>query len=427
MIGFYGLSFAFNEFSYENAKSLAMDYISNSSFDENWKDKHPDIAWEWKYFYTDAETPSYVEFKVSCDKNPDCWFIMVNFDWDDVSIPIASTSGNTPSEVLSAKNGSDVKNNKLYYFNPFEQYAENQLTWDISSIDPQDDFWDEVSWTGNVTPEVKKEKKANKNKSLKDKILKAKSEAKEYKKSDDFKKKRQELKDKKQTIPKEEVSFKYLDMALAGTTQVVNWSTYVTWSSTTNCNSRVPCYRQFTYNYPSWSCLSWCSPTAVAMLFWYHDRVWNYPNLVSGVAKDYIIGSTTDTNITNMINSVRDYMLTYCENWGWTSTWTNIPLAYKYAVSKWYVNSNAYRWTWTPSWLINIIKSEINKWNPIIINTVIHTLVWYWYNNTLNSQMVRVNYGWWNGTYSNVDVNISSININWGAYTISSTVRFDIK
>lgn len=117
IIGFYGLSFAFNEFSYENAKSLAREYIENSSFDENWKNTHPHVEWEGKYFYTDADTPSYVEFKVSCDKKHDCWFVMVNFDGDDVSIPIASTSGNTPSEVLFAKNGSDGSDNKLYYFN----------------------------------------------------------------------------------------------------------------------------------------------------------------------------------------------------------------------------------------------------------------------------------------------------------------------
>ncbi len=429
VIWFYGLWFAFNEFSYENAKTLANEYIRNSSVDENWKDKNPHLNWEWKYFYTDSDSPSYVEFKVSCDNNPSCWFIMVNFDWDDVSIPIASTSGNTPSEVLVAKNwDTDNSNSKLYYFNPFEQYAENEVSWNVSSIDPQDDFSDSSSWSLKANSLWKSQEKTKKNKLLKDKVLKAKDEAKKFKKSDEFKKLKKELKDKKQTNWKDDkVSFKYLDMAMAGSSQIINGSTYITWSSTTNCNSRVPCYRQFTYNYSSWSCLSWCSPTAIAMLFWYHDRIGNYPKLIDWTAKDYIIWSTTDINITNMINSIRWYINTVCVNWQWSSTWTNMTQAYKYPVSKWYINTLAYRWTWTPTALMTIIKSEINKWNPIIINTIRHSVTWYWYNNTTGSEFVRVNYWWWNWWYSNIDVNINSIDVNGTYYTISSTIRFDIK
>ena len=57
-------------------KTLANEYIRNSSVDENWKDKNPHLNWEWKYFYTDSDSPSYVEFKVSCHNNPSCWFII---------------------------------------------------------------------------------------------------------------------------------------------------------------------------------------------------------------------------------------------------------------------------------------------------------------------------------------------------------------
>jgi hypothetical protein len=46
-------------------------------------------------------------------------------------------------------------------------------------------------------------------------LYKAKKEAKDYKKSDDFKTKRKDLKDKKQTVPKEEYSYKILPLANA--------------------------------------------------------------------------------------------------------------------------------------------------------------------------------------------------------------------
>lgn len=425
IIGFYSFSFAWNEFTYENAKKIANEYIRNSSFDENWQDQNPTLSWEGKYFYTESETPSYIEFKVSCDKNPDCGFIMVNFDGDDVAIPIASTSENTPSEVLAAKNESKIEENRLYYFSPFEQYAENNRNGNIASIDPQDDFWFEISENEKFSLE---EVKTKKNNTLKEKIESNKKEAKIFKESVKFKEIKKELKEKKQTNGKEEVSFKYLGSAMAWWTETIWNSTYIIWSSTSNCNSRVPCYTQFSYNYSWWTCLSGCSPTAVAMLFWYHDRVWNYPNLVPWTATDYIINSSTNTDITNMINSVRLSMWTYCSSsWGWATPSNQIWWALAYPKSKWYINTQAYYGVWTPSQLLNIIKSEINNGNPIIINTIPHTIVVYWYNHTTWSQMVRANYWWWNGSFSNIDININSINVKGTNYTIHSTVRFDIK
>jgi hypothetical protein len=46
-------------------------------------------------------------------------------------------------------------------------------------------------------------------------LYKAKNEAKDYKKSDNFKAKKKDLKDKKQTIPKDEYSYKILPLANA--------------------------------------------------------------------------------------------------------------------------------------------------------------------------------------------------------------------
>lgn len=431
---FYGLTFAWNEFTYENAKNLARDYITNSSFDENWKDQNPTIFWEWKYFYTDAETPSYVEFKVSCDKNPDCWFVMVNFDWDDVVIPIASTSGNTPSEVLSAKNGSKVEENKFYYFDPFKQYAESKINENVSSIDPQDDFT-KNSWSEKNSLQEKQ----NHNKSLKENILKAKIEAKEYKKSGEFKKIKKELKDKKQTNGKEEVSFKYLDMAVAD--EGSSWWTwytppssstiYITWNSTSNCWSRTPCYNQYKSTYNWKDAYSWCAPTAVAIIYWYYDRTFssnttNYNDLVPGLATDISNLTSPDINIKNMIDSLKTYMWSYyvykADKWYYSTATniSNIPQAINYAKNKWYTNSTAVSSNWNTTTLFSLIKTEINSWRPVIANSTTHSMVAYWYNSTSWLPIIRVNM-WWGPSnyltwtnwvqykYSNIDYNMNSI------------------
>ena len=451
-IGFYGLSFAFNEFSYGNAKSLANDYILNSSFDENWKWTNPHIDWEWKYFYTDSENPSYVEFKVSCDKTKDCWFIMVNFDWDDVSVPIASTSWNTPSEVLSAKNWSNIKNNKLYYFNPFEQYAENEVTWDISSIDPQDDFWDDISWSGNITPEVKKEKKVKKNKALKDKIVKARSEAKDYKRSDDFKKKRKDLKDKKQTNWKDEVSFKYLDIALAEdsyiSSQYYNKPNYTSntfvawqWFSNIQCTWLLPCYRQFSETFQIKDCLSWCSPNALAMIYWYYDR-----NGKSNLIPWTTAWIVNDESIKSMVRTIRTQMETKCNTWviyngkaAWATYLYNIKKAVQYAKDKWYIYSTSVEQTWSTLNMFQTIKTEINSSRPVVWSTKTHTFAIFWYSNdNYNSKVVRINIWWWNTSFkdtnnniyygSNIDYNIDNFFYNgvsqWALLSIST---FNIK
>lgn len=44
IIGFYSFSLAWNEFTYENAKKIATEYIENSSFDENWREQNPTLT-----------------------------------------------------------------------------------------------------------------------------------------------------------------------------------------------------------------------------------------------------------------------------------------------------------------------------------------------------------------------------------------------
>lgn len=464
IVSFYWLSFAWNEFSYENAKSLAKEYIANSSFDENWKDQNPHISWEWKFFYTDTISPSYIEFKVSCDNNDDCWFIMVNFDWDDVSVPIASTSWNTPSEVLVAKNGdTDTKNTKLYYFNPFEQYAENEATGNISSIDPQDDYIEENSNTKKSSLSESKiwklkttnlKEKTNKNSILKNKILKAKKEAKEFKKTDEFKSKLKELKTKKQTVNNDELSFKYLDMAMA---EVDDWeaSSYVNpgttdehipWNSTSDCWSRTPCYGQYksTYNWKPAS--SWCAPTAMAIVYWYYDRNWK-SWLIPGTAVSASFWNDFDSTIKRVIDYVRTSMnWQYVLNDSGRSYLTAVLSSNKtkginYAIAKWYKNSTSKYYTWSTSTLFSKIKAEIDADRPIIIwlksktSNAAHAVVWYWYKSwTPDTNIVRINMWWGYKTLeptsyysSNIDYNLNSMFYFWSDHYATSIVTVNIK
>lgn len=84
------------------AKLEAEKYIKLTfTFDLFWKWKKTHISWE-KYFYSaDERKPSYIEYKVSCDKQVDCWYVMVNIDWTDSSIPEASSVWKTSSEIMS--------------------------------------------------------------------------------------------------------------------------------------------------------------------------------------------------------------------------------------------------------------------------------------------------------------------------------------
>ncbi len=447
-ISFSWVSYAVSKFNYESALQIANEYITNSSFDENWKDHNPTIIEKWKEFHTDDDSKiSYIEFKVSCDNNPDCWFVMVNFDWDDVTIPIASTSWNTPSEVLIAQNGGSKDDNKLYYFSPFDMYGENIKTEEVSWIDPVDNIDKTLEQDTKLTKEQKEEKRIEHRNELKNRIIKAKKDTGDFKKSDDFKSKRQELRDKKQSIPKEEVSYKVLPFANAeidlwATWYVSPWSsdTYISWSSTVNCWSRIPCYNQYTSIYNNKTARSWCSPTAMAMIYWYYDRQWPYTNLITWTATWASSNPASfDPTIKSVINSLRTYMLaTYVLDWTIyesSVTSTNFPKWIQYAKDKWYSSASATYTTWLVSTLFSKIKTEIDANRPIVIHLRSldwkkgHSVVWYWYK-TWTTPIVRINMGWgynkialWSSYYSsNIDYNISSMYYNKRAWNYADWV-----
>lgn len=446
-ISFSWVSYAVSKFNYESALQIANEYIANSSFDENWKDHNPIIVEKWKEFHTDDDNKtSYVEFKVSCDNNPNCWFVMVNFDWDDVTVPIASTSWNTPSEVLVAQNWGNKDDNKLYYFSPFEQYSENEKSWEISSIDPVDNIDSELSKDTKLTKEQKQEKRKEHRNELKNRVIKAKNEASDFKKSDDFKNKIKDLRDKKQSIPKEEFSYKILPFGdYANADEPVNWWTnwyvapaasnkFIPWvSSVWNCYWPTPCYQQFDTTYWWVSCKSWCSPTAIWIIYWYYDRQLTYPDLIPWTA-NYI----NDYNSTTMIKAVWVKMNTYCTWWQWATSSSYYTKWIEYAIDKGYTKSTATKYTWTVSSLFTTIKTEINAWRPIMVNNATHSMAAYGYNSTTWSPIIRVNMWWWptseirwtNLIYyktSSIDYNMNSLYYNWANKTpISNIVKIYI-
>lgn len=428
-ISFSWISYAVNKFNYESALQIANEYIANSSFDENWKDHNPRIIEKWKDYFTDSDSSiSYLEFKVSCDNNPDCWFIMVNFDWDDVIIPIASTSWNTPSEVLIAQNWWTSDDNKLYYFSPFEQYWENENSWEVSSIDPVDNKDQELAQDTKLTKDEKKEKRKEFKTELKNKIIKAKKDAWDYKKTDDFKGKLKEIYEKKLTIIDDE---KFKNKSLLAS-DLWNWWTwyippayasnrFVVWNYYSGCSWKTPCYAQFPTTYNNTNCNVWCMWTAYAILFWYYDRKWIFPNLVSWTAPN-----VNDTTIINLISDLwHNYMWTICNNWAWRTSVNNWRIGWvNYAKNKWYTNTV---WTSFNSNIFTNIKSEIELNRPVILWNWDHAMVWFWYyNSTINPnyQIVRVNLWWWwnyNMTdvnwniyfWSNIDYNLGSLYYNW--------------
>lgn len=460
------ISYAYNEFTYNNALELANQYIKNSSYDENWKDSNPRIEDKWVEYHTDDENKvSYIEFKVVCDKEPNCWFIMVNFDWDDVAVPIASTSWNTPSEVLIAQNKNIKGIYKFYYFWLLDIYSENISTNDVFSFNSKDNV-DILIEENKIFNYEEKMKVKNENKKILDERLKnLKNISKEIKKSDEFKIIIKEINKNKENIIEKKISFKVLPFANADidnwlpSNYIFPWSAdiYIQWNLTTsNCNSNIPCYDQYTtsytpapFPYASAICYSWCSPNAIAMLFWYYDRLGTKPNLFPWVAPDFSLRESPNLSIVNFINSIKPYIWTYCVRQGtsnvfyWSTQTNRIKDAKNYAINKWYYNTTSNYIQWNASVFFNTFKSEINNNRPSIIHIQSsdspewHSVVWYWYKSTGTNYVAKVNM-WWgkrsvprtNNTYwySAYNIDLNSIFYNSSNnHSASWLTTFNIK
>lgn len=75
-----------------DTKKEAEIFIKEESLSEysNWYKENPKITKE-TYFYSDDEkNPSYIEYKVSCNYDKNCWYVIVNLDNSDAKIPMSS-------------------------------------------------------------------------------------------------------------------------------------------------------------------------------------------------------------------------------------------------------------------------------------------------------------------------------------------------
>jgi hypothetical protein len=177
----------------------------------------------------------------------------------------------------------------------------------------------------------------------------------------------------------------------------------------------------------------WCVPIAYSMIYWYYDKNWIYPDLISWVAPE--INSTLIDILAK--NIWQNYVSTYCSGTTWLTSQINRLKWIQYAKDKWYSNSSVIRSVWTVSTLFTIIKSAINAWNPIIANTSNHSMVAFWYNSTSWLPIIRMNIWRGNNTliwndwktynYSNIDYNMNSIYFWWvNQWAITSIIKVTI-
>lgn len=364
---------------YQRGLSGAMLYIQTHLDDDYWVWKNPQLEKFWVLYYTDDESiPAYIEYKIVCWKS-DCWSVMVNLDWNDVLVPEASVYGKTNYESLVNKKEWSRKS-KLYRYGVFEQY----LIDDFESVTSIDDSENDIN------------------------IAQIKSKQKQFKNEKNKKQKNEEV----QAIPNGSDT----------PTSPLATNVYVPWASTVDCPSRTPCYNQFDAIYNWTTCKSGCAPTAWAIIMAYHDRN-TKPNLLLGIAP-----ATTTTTAQSLINSIRTYMATTCNNSQQGSTIvSNIANGIEYAknngynlsISQYYSSSNL-------TYLLGIIQSEVNAGRPSIITTSNHALVAYWYSSTYLSQMIRVNY-WWGPNFANKDVAIWSIPVNWTSLATTWLITYKIQ
>lgn len=354
--------------SVKDMKQYISDYIVwLAAQDRFWKGNNPKISWKpVPYFLDDTSTPVAYEWKVRCDKNQDCWSIIVaNID-NEFRILEAGTYGQANYEILSK--GKEQKKNKLYYYSAFEQYIESTDKDNQVVVDA-------------INPEEKKEKTSSQ----------MYTELKERKNS---------VKDKKIRFIREDelwvdTKVKNITIDPTGFVEVSPMA------STTTCQSAVPCYEQFTKQYWSSTCPSGCSPTAMAIIFGYYDRKGTFPNLVGNSSILAPAWWSTDVVLQTMVNSISWYMWTYCSSRGWVTPYATIWSGMRYARDRGYTNSqNGVYTPWSAGFLFPKIKTQINWAKPLIVNyssaTNAHSMVAYGYNDTwvISTGQVHVNFGW---------------------------------
>jgi len=69
----FTFSWANEKIKMEKAKRIVNEYIQSGLEDENWKDNSPRIADNGTFYFTDdTDTPSYIEFQITCERELYC-------------------------------------------------------------------------------------------------------------------------------------------------------------------------------------------------------------------------------------------------------------------------------------------------------------------------------------------------------------------
>lgn len=253
---------------------------------------------------------------------------------------------------------------KIYYFGWFEQFSENIETWEVKAINPR---YDEEAEEIASTYRTFVDKEEIKPDLLKNRLAQYKQEAKEI-------------------VPENKILNMQRNYKASSTPADI----FLKEAMTTKdwCIWSIPCYKQPKENGTPY----WCSPTAWAMLYWYHDRNW-YSDLIPWIIAPRINNKIID----NIILEIWNYMWTRCtEKWGAT---------YPKDIVKWinYAKNNWYKRSYTEEWTKNIvknIKNEIDAWRPIIVLNNTHAMVAHWYSSE-NNNIVVLNMWWWHNSKIN--------------------------
>jgi len=387
-----------NAFS-DNFREKAEKYIAEmAEVDPFWKWENPKIVWQTPFYDSDDNKPSYIEYKVSCNRDTNCWYVLVNLDGSDVDIPESSSVWKAPSEQMD-KTG----NWKNYNFWVFEKFSYDENTWDIWYINPGNEALEEQAkqsvFSKNTMSSVKTDP-------LKEKFEKLKKEAKENK----------EENVQKQLLNKREEFSKLLISPMV----YYKWDYGLVTKNIINenwCTSILPCYDQFVRNYWDLRGMSWCTPTAVAMILWYYDRNW-----FNNIFENVVAPATNDSFINRILIELWNSMWTFWSRddgdtsqiWNW-STFSEETL-------KWFNyldNRNIPKTTSRLDYSMWNLKWEINSSRPLLLDYEGNDWSWhiiavFWFKSY---NIIIANFGWWTNHWVN-----THINIKWKTFTTNNWI-----
>lgn len=438
-------------------RTKAEDYLKEySKLDHYWIWQNPYISWEKKFYSDSDENPSYIEYKVSCKDTVDCWYIIVNIDESDSPTPMSSSSWKTLSEMMWWSNSEQTKN---YYFSPFEQFSENEQTWEIRFTNPNNKIIVDEEYlkrvpvisTNSVSTNSLNSLQSTKelrNNILKEKLNTFKREARDYKESEELK----EFRKKLNSIDRKTKENNIVKLSTDRITTMAVWdqgpmdeyflmkTVPWEWWWKNWCPGKIPCYNQSyvgIWNFITKYCTSWCWPNAFAMIFWYYNRAWLYKNLISWVWLNQA-PLTNNMSINKLQSQLYKHLKTICDEDNlWSTSIGDHKLISNYLKERWYSTNITtyfldtketpfYHWE-----AIKDISKEINEGRPMVMflkwttkknwkeTLAAHSIVVFWYSTRSNDTRINANF-WRGANFSNVNIDIQRGNRftrEWKTYT----------